>query len=146
MSEAALVLWIDHVLDICLDQVTLMRSMLNLGSIERRIAACLTFEHETLKSGVRAESLQPLHALFLSGTEIERGGFKRMTGLGERAAVNLVTALVNQGLLKSDTPQGKVRFGLPQHALRFYFPALCPEAESDFQPDWPIRRTASVEE
>ena len=30
-----------------------------------------------------------------------------------------------------DTVQGKVRFGLPLHALRFYFPALWPEAEAD---------------
>ncbi len=34
-------------------------------------------------------------------------------------------------LLKSDTPQDKLRFGLPLHALRFYFPALWPEAEAD---------------
>jgi hypothetical protein len=36
-----------------------------------------------------------------------------------------------RGLLKSDSPQGKVRFGLPQHALRFLFPRLWPEAEAD---------------
>ncbi|RYH30722.1 MAG: Fic family protein, partial [Alcaligenaceae bacterium] len=40
-------------------------------------------------------------------------------------------ALVKRGLLKSDSPQGKVRFGLPQHALRFMFPQLWPEAEAD---------------
>lgn len=54
-----------------------------------------------------------------------------MTGLGDRTAVTLVTALVKRGLLRSDSPQGKVRFGLPMHALRFYFPALWPEAEAD---------------
>jgi DNA-binding IclR family transcriptional regulator len=79
------------------------------------------------------EALRPLHYLFLSGTELERGEFKRMTGLGERTAVTLLTALVKRGLLRSDTPQGKVRFGLPLHALRFYFPALWPEAEADAQ-------------
>lgn len=131
LSEAALVDWIDYVLDICLDQVAFMRSMLNLGTVEQRIAACLTFEQETLKSGVRLDAVRPLHYLFLSGAAIERGEFKRMTGLGERTAVNLLTALVKRGLLKSDSPQGKVRFGLPLHALRFYFPALWPEAEAD---------------
>lgn len=49
----------------------------------------------------------------------------------ERTAVTLLTALLKRGLLKSDTPQGKVRFGLPLHALRFYFPAQWPEAEAD---------------
>jgi Fic family protein len=131
LSEAALVAWIDYVLDICLDQVHFMRSMLNLQTMERRIAACLAFEQQTLKSGVRIEALRPLHYLFLSGTGLERGEFKRMTGLGERTAVTLLSALIQRGLLASDSPQGKVRFGLPLHALRFYFPALWPEAEAD---------------
>jgi hypothetical protein len=54
-----------------------------------------------------------------------------MTGLVERTAVSLLTALLKRGLLKSDTPQGKVRFAIPLHALRFCFPALWPEAEAD---------------
>ena len=131
LSEAALVDWVDYVLDTCLDQVGFMRAQLNLATIEQRIAACLAFEEQTLKSGVRLDALRPLHYLFLSGNEIERGEFKRMTGLGERTAVNLLTALVRRGLLRSDTVQGKVRFGLPLHALRFYFPALWPEAEAE---------------
>ena len=42
-----------------------------------------------------------------------------------------LTPRKGQGLVKSDTPQGKLRFALPLHALRFYFPALWPEAEAD---------------
>jgi Fic family protein len=131
LSESALVDWIEYVLDMSIDQIRFMKSMLNLSTMEQRIAACLVFEQESLKSGVRLEALRPLHYLFLSGTEIDRGEFKRITGLGERTAVTMLTALVKRGLLKSDTPQGKVRFGLPLHALRFYFPTLWPEAEAD---------------
>lgn len=54
-----------------------------------------------------------------------------MLGLGDRSATEVVSALLRRGLLKSDTPQGKIRFGLPQHALRFLFPRLWPEAEAD---------------
>lgn len=131
LSEQALVAWIDYVLDICLDQTRFMAGFLDLSSMERRIAACLTYEEETLRSGVRREALRPLHYLFLSGNEIDRGEFKSMLGLGDRTAVSALSALVKRGLLKTDSPQGKVRFGLPLHALRFYFPALWPEAESD---------------
>lgn len=45
--------------------------------------------------------------------------------------MTLLTALLRRGLLRSDTAQGKLRFGMPLHALRFYFPALWPEAEAD---------------
>ena len=131
LSEQALVAWIDYVLDVCLDQVRFMAGLLDLSAMPRRIAACLVFEEETLRSGVRREALRPLHYLFLTGAELERGEFKSMTGLGDRTAVSALSALVKRGLLKSDTPQGKVRFGLPLHALRFYFPALWPEAEAD---------------
>lgn len=131
LSEQALVAWIDYVLDICLDQVRFMTGLLDISAMERRIAACLAFEEETLRSGVRREALRPLHYLFLTGGTLERGEFKAMTGLGERTAVSLLSALIRRKLLKSDTAQGRVRFGLPLHALRFYFPALWPEAEAD---------------
>ncbi|RTL44301.1 MAG: Fic family protein [Burkholderiales bacterium] len=131
LSEAALVDWIAYVLDTCLDQVRFMTGLLQLSAMEGRIAACLQFEQSTLKNGVRPEALRPLHYLFLSGTSLERGEFKRMTGLGERTAVSLLSALLRRGLLATDSPQGRVRFGLPLHALRFYFPALWPEAEAD---------------
>lgn len=135
LSEQALVDWIDYVLDVCLDQVRFMGGLLDISAMERRIAACLAFEEETLRSGVRREALRPLHYLFLTGGTLERGEFKAMTGLGERTAVSLLSALVRRSLLKSDTPQGRVRFGLPLHALRFYFPALWPEAEADADAD-----------
>ena len=131
LSESALVDWIDYVLDLCLDQVRFMHGLLRLSEFESRLAACLAYEQQTLHSGVRMEALRPLHYLFVTGLEIERGEFKRMTGLGDRTAVSLLSALVRRGLLRSDSVQGKVRFGLPLHALRFYFPALWPEAEAD---------------
>jgi Fic family protein len=131
LSEQALVAWIGYVLDICLDQVQFMNATLNLSAMEQRIAACLIFEEESLRSGVRRESLRPLHYLYSTGAELERGEFKSMMGLGERTAFSAMSALLKRGLLKSDTPQGKVRFALPLHALRFYFPALWPEAEAD---------------
>jgi Fic family protein len=131
LSQQALVDWIGYVLATCQDQVDFMAGLLRLGDMERRIAACLAFEELTLRSGVRLAALRPLHYLFVTDGSLDRGEFKVMTGLGERTAGSLLKALLDRGLLASNTPQGKVRFGLPLHALRFYFPALWPEAEAD---------------
>ena len=131
LSEQALVAWIDYVLDICLDQTHFMAGLLDFDNLKDRLEACLIHEATVLKSGVRQESLRALHYLFLSNEEMTRGEFKSMLGLGDRNATDAVGALVKRGLLKSDSPQGKVRFGLPQHALRFLFPRLWPEAEAD---------------
>ena len=131
LSEQALVAWADYVLGVCQDQVGFMASMLDFATLKERIEACLVFEATVEKSGVRQESLRGLHYLFLSGEEMARGDFKAMLGMSDRGATDALGALIKRGLLKSDSPQGKVRFGLPQHALRFLFPRLWPEAEAD---------------
>ena len=131
LSEQALIAWVDYVLDVCLDQVGFMTGMLDFETLMARLQACLVFEATVEKSGVRQESLRGLHYLFLSGEEMARGDFKAMLGMGDRGATDALGALVKRGLLKADSPQGKVRFGLPQHALRFLFPRLWPEAEAD---------------
>lgn len=131
LSEAALIQWIEYFLDMCLDQVLFMRGLLDLGNMKNRLEACLVFESNILKSGIRTEAIYPLHYLYLSGDAISRGDFKAMLGTSERTGTDAISALIKRGLLKSDSPQGKVRFGLPQHALRFLFPKLWPEAEVD---------------
>jgi Fic family protein len=131
LSEQALIAWIDYVLDICMDQCSFMAGMLGFEGLRERIEACLVFESTVLKSGVRQEALRGLHYLFLSGEEMARGDFKAMLAMKERNATDVLSALIKRGLLKADSPQGKVRFGLPQHALRFLFPHLWPEAEAD---------------
>ena len=131
LSGQALIAWADYVLGVCQDQVGFMAGMLDFQTLKERIEACLVFEATVEKSGVRQESLRGLHYLFLSGEEMARGDFKAMLGISDRGATDALGALVKRGLLKSDSPQGKVRFGLPQHALRFLFPRLWPEAEAD---------------
>ncbi len=57
-----------------------------------------------------------------------------MMGLSERTAVTALMArmaLIKRWLLVSDSPLGRVRFGVLLLALRFYFPALWPEAWAD---------------
>ena len=131
LSQQALVDWIGYVLSVSQDQVAFMSGLLRLGDIERRIAACLVYEEQTLRSGVRLAALRPLHYLFVTDSALERGEFKAMTGLGERTAGTVLKAMLDRRLLVSDSPQGALRFGLPLQALRFYFPALWPEAEAD---------------
>jgi Fic family protein len=130
LSERALVAWIAYVLGLCLDQARFMTGLLDMAGMKGRIAACLAFEENVVKAGVRSESLRALHYLWLTQGELERSEFKAMLGLGERLATAQVTALLKRGLLATDSPHGKLRFGVPQHALRFYFPSLWPEAEA----------------
>ena len=129
-SGQALAAWVAYVLALCRDQVALMSGLLDLSGMKDRIAACLAYEENVVRQGVRSESLRALHYLLLTQSALERSDFKALLGLGERLATAQVTALLKRGLLVTDSPHGKLRFGVPQHALRFYFPALWPQAEA----------------
>ena len=131
LTQAGLVEWIQFTLEVCIDQVQFMNSLLDIRSMRDRLEAALSFEQSVLKSGVRLEALTPLHYLFTGQAELPRAAFKQLTGLGERVATSLLSALLASGYVASDTPYGNVRFAVPRHALRFYFPALWPEAEQD---------------
>jgi Fic family protein len=131
LTQAGLVNWIDYTLDLCIDQVQFMSLQLDVEGMRGRIEAALTFEESTLANGVRRQALVPLHYLFATQAELGRADFKTLTGLGERVATQTLSALLKRGFLASDTPYGALRFAVPQHALRFYFPALWPEAEQD---------------
>lgn len=129
LTEQGLLAWIDYVLGVCIDQVDFMAGLLSLDRMKERMAACLTYEEQVVRQGVRTESLRALHYLFAAQTALDRADFKAMLGLGERLASAQVAALLKRGLVLSDSPYGKLRLGVPQHALRFYFPHLWPEAE-----------------
>jgi Fic family protein len=92
LSEQALIDWMSYVLDTCTDQITLMTGLLDLDGMKNRIAACLAFEQNVVKLGVRSEALRPLHYLFATQGELERADFKTMLGLGERLASAQVSA------------------------------------------------------
>ena len=130
LTEAGLIDWISYTLETCIDQVRFMRKLLDVGSMRERIQAALIFE-EPKKTGVRKEAALALHYLFSTHSELGRAAFKQMTGLGERVATDLISSLLKNGYLATDSAYGALRFAIPRSALRFYFPDLWPEAEAD---------------
>lgn len=54
-----------------------------------------------------------------------------MTGLPERTARRVLAGLLGWGLLSSPGTRAPVPFAVPLASLRFLFPRLWPEAETD---------------
>jgi predicted DNA-binding transcriptional regulator len=115
-------------LDTCADLVDFMAKMLDLDGMKQRIEALVTFKSAQVKE-IRREAILPLYHVFAAGP-LRRNEFSQMTGLHERTARSLLSALLKEGLLVSDTPKGTVRLGLPLNALLFLFPNLYPEAQT----------------
>ena len=130
LTQAGLVEWVSYVLEVCMDQVSFMSAQLRVADMKDRIYAALLFE-EQVKSGVRVQCLLPLHYLFATQDAMSRADFKTMTGMGDRLASGQISALLKRGFLETTSAYGPLQLAVPAHALRFYFPALWPEAEAD---------------
>jgi Fic family protein len=126
LTTAGLLEWVDYFLSVCADQVNFMTRMLELDGMKRRLKALITFRAAHDKA-IRPEAILPLYHVFAAGP-VTRREFTQMTSLGERTARSLMSKLLHDGLLVSDTASGPVRWGLPLDSLQFLFPELYPEA------------------
>lgn len=131
LSQQALIAWIEYVLETFVDQARFMAQQLDVSHMKDRIAGCLHYEEAVGGRGVRAQALLPLHHLFVTQSQVGRAEFKAMSGLGDRQATQLISDMLKAGFLKTESTYGPLSFGIPTRALRFYFPALWPEAEQD---------------
>lgn len=134
LSEEELVRFADWFLDLCLDQVGFMQSMLSLDDLKGRIADLLRWQAANPwalgveRSTVKMEALEALHYTAIAGP-LDRARFMAMTGLPERTSRRVLASLLDFGVLASDGPRSAVRFAVPLRSLRFLFPRLWPEAE-----------------
>jgi Fic family protein len=110
-----------------IDQVKFMRSMFEFERLEQRV------EHyfRNVRLDLRPESAQLYIAAVRTG-EIERGEAPRLTGLKERTARDVLSILLRERFLVSDSPKGKLRAGFPVIALGTMFPNLYPSGDVDF--------------
>ena len=129
LSNEALVKFCRFFLDVCLDQVEYMGSLLRLERLIERIREYVRMRHfgmipET-KSGkkLRMEAAGMLEEVLIHG-ESGRGEIIAASGLKERTGRDLLGQLLHEELLVSDSPKGTVRLGFPVHAAGWFFPDL----------------------
>ena len=127
LSALGLLEWVKYFLGVCDDQVSYMSKMLALDGIKQRIEALIVYRSMQDKA-IRREAILPLIHIFGMGP-VTRGEFSQMTGLAERSARSLLSRLLADKLLVTDSAYGPVRFGLPLDSLHLLFPNLYPEAD-----------------
>jgi Fic family protein len=108
-------------LRVCLDQVTFMAGLFELGALARRLR---TYVERSEK--LKPEAARLLEEALIRG-EFERGDVPRITGLPERTARRVFNDVIAEGLLASDTPKGAVSLRFPIETLDILFPRLFPE-------------------
>jgi Fic family protein len=119
LSRRALAEFTAWFLRICLDQVTFMTGLFALDTLAERLR--LYAEHRAW----RPEAWLLLQRILQQG-EVSRGDAAAITGLRERSARALLSSLLSDGILGSDTPKGPVSLRFPLHAIERLFPSLFP--------------------
>ena len=123
LSQKALVNFCEFFLKICIDQVEYMNRLLDFKVLSERIR--IHVEEMIAMKEIPKGSYALLREALLIG-EFQRGKAQEITGFKDRAAREVLYALVKKGLLVSDTPRGPVRLGFPIDVVERWFPLLYP--------------------
>ena len=120
LSGEALARFCEFFLSACLDQVRFMAALLEPAELLRRIELYADDELPKGSGAVLREAL-------LAGA-VERGRAAQLTGYRERAARDVLAALLQRGLLIADGPRSPLRLGFPIEVVERWFPRLYPSA------------------
>ena len=129
LSEKMLAQWCRFFLEVCLDQVSFMATMLDLPNMKTRIAQLVILRGQDPAKALiyRPEIQLVLYHLFAAGP-LSRGEFQQMTGFSERTATRVLKGLLDDGIVTSTGHRAAIRLGLPLDALSILLPGLYPEA------------------
>jgi Fic family protein len=131
LSNEGLVKFCRFFLEVCLDQVDYMGTMLQLDGLVERVRSYVQLRGTAMilnppgGGNLRPEAARMLQEVLLRG-EASRGAVIEASGLKERTGRNVLGQLISEGLLVSDTPKGEVMIGFPIHAAGWFFPELYP--------------------
>ncbi len=124
LSEENLAEFTKFFLNICIDQVTFMETLMQPDQLRTRIL--LWSEEEIRLNKLPPKSGAVLEALLYRG-ELPRGDAAAIVGTGERQARRVVSALIDQGVLISESTRAPLRLAFPAALASRWMPGLFPE-------------------
>lgn len=124
LSEEALAAFTSFFLQVCIDQVEFMESLVQPDKLRARILQWADVEIRTGALPTRTVSL--LEAVLYRG-ELPRGDVDAIIGTGERQARRLVSALLERGVLISESSRAPLHLAFPAVLVSAWMPGLFPE-------------------
>lgn len=124
LSEEALADFTKFFLEICIDQVRFMENLIEPGRLHKRI---IGWANEETQAGVLPAKASLILETILFRGELMRSEIPALLGeISERHARRLVSALVQSGVLVSDTPRAPLRICFPARLAAQFTPGLFP--------------------
>jgi hypothetical protein len=125
LSEETLVAFTEFFLRVCLDQVNFMENLMQPDRLRTRIL--LWTEEEIRLNHLPPKAGSVLEAVLYRG-ELPRGDVAGVVGTGERHARRIVSALVERGVLLSESSRAPLRLVFPAALASRWMPGLFPES------------------
>lgn len=123
LSQSALTDFCEFFLQVSLDQVKFMESLLEPSELLRRIEI---FVEEEVRAGRLPKGSYPVLREALLTGEVDRAQARQLTGHQERMGRMVVSKLLEKGLLTSVAIKEPVRLGFPIDVVERWFPKLYP--------------------
>ncbi|MDY6903195.1 MAG: Fic family protein [Thermodesulfobacteriota bacterium] len=115
-------------LETCLRQIAFMDKILDFKRVDARIDAYINERDKDrgAENPIDPRSGMLLKALFAQGeiARKEAGTIMSMATYSDRQVRRIVSQLIKEGLVVSDSHRAPLRIGFPMKVLRHYFPAL----------------------
>lgn len=127
LSEEALAEFSRFFLSTCIDQVTYMDALMQPERLRARV---LVWAQEEIRLGALPARADRLLEAALYRGEIARGEAPSLLGMSERSARRISSALLEQGVLTSDSPRAALRLAFPATLAARWMPGLFPERNS----------------
>jgi Fic family protein len=124
LSEENLAAFTKFFLTICLDQVKFMEGLMQPEQLRTRILTWADEEMRLNKLPPKANNI--LEALLYRG-ELPRGDAAAIVGTGERQARRVVSALMDRGVVTSESTRAPLRLAFPATLASRLMPGLFPD-------------------
>ena len=124
LSEEALAEFTRFFLTVCIDQVTFMEGLVQPDRLRARL---LMWADEEIRVGALPPKAGSILEAVLYRGELPRGDADAVVGTGARQARRIVAALVDKGVLVSDSPRSPLRLVFPAALAARWMPGLFPE-------------------
>lgn len=124
LSEEALAAFTRFFLEVCIDQITFMESLMQPERLRARI---LLWAEEEIRLGVIPPKSGALLEAILYRGELPRGDAAGIIGGSDRNARRILSALQAQGVLSSESTRAPLRLAFPAALSSRWMPGLFPD-------------------
>ena len=125
LSEKTLAQFTHFFLNICLDQISFMESLMQPERLKERIL--LWAANQVSLGTLPVKSGRLLEAVIYKGGELPRGEAAGVLDVGSRQARRIVAALINEDALVSESSRAPLRLNFSARLAGFWLPGLFPD-------------------